>query len=70
MRVIDAQNVSKQFLLRHNASVELKVRFLGLQDRIILTNLSVALGGERSVNIFDEALLLLFYGKEVRREKE
>jgi len=28
--VIDAQSVSKQFLLRHNASVELKVRFLGL----------------------------------------
>jgi ABC-type polysaccharide/polyol phosphate transport system ATPase subunit len=28
--VIDAQNVSKRFLLRHNASVELKVRFLGL----------------------------------------
>jgi ABC-type polysaccharide/polyol phosphate transport system ATPase subunit len=26
--VIDAQTVSKQFLLRHNASVELKVRFL------------------------------------------
>jgi ABC-type polysaccharide/polyol phosphate transport system ATPase subunit len=31
--VIDAQNVSKQFLLRHNASVELKVRFLGLLHR-------------------------------------
>ena len=30
MTVIDAQSVSKQFLLRHNASVELKVRFLGL----------------------------------------
>jgi ABC-type polysaccharide/polyol phosphate transport system ATPase subunit len=28
--VIEAQSVSKQFLLRHNASVELKVRFLGL----------------------------------------
>jgi len=28
--VIEARNVSKQFLLRHNASVELKVRFLGL----------------------------------------
>jgi ABC-type polysaccharide/polyol phosphate transport system ATPase subunit len=28
--VIDAQAVSKQFLLKHNASVELKVRFLGL----------------------------------------
>ncbi len=27
--MIDAQSVSKQFLLRHNASVELKVRFLG-----------------------------------------
>jgi ABC-type polysaccharide/polyol phosphate transport system ATPase subunit len=27
--VIDAQSVSKQFLLRHNASAELKVRFLG-----------------------------------------
>jgi len=26
---IEAQSVSKQFLLRHNASVELKVRFLG-----------------------------------------
>jgi ABC-type polysaccharide/polyol phosphate transport system ATPase subunit len=31
--VIDAQAVSKQFLLRHNASVELKVRFLGLLHR-------------------------------------
>ena len=30
MAVIDAQSVSKKFLLRHNASVELKVRFLGL----------------------------------------
>jgi ABC-type polysaccharide/polyol phosphate transport system ATPase subunit/SAM-dependent methyltransferase len=30
MAVIDAQSVSKRFLLRHNASVELKVRFLGL----------------------------------------
>ena len=29
MAVIEAQAVSKQFLLRHNASVELKVRFLG-----------------------------------------
>ena len=28
--VIEASDVSKQFLLRHNASVELKVRFLGL----------------------------------------
>jgi ABC-type polysaccharide/polyol phosphate transport system ATPase subunit len=28
--VIEARGVSKQFLLRHNASVELKVRFLGL----------------------------------------
>jgi ABC-type polysaccharide/polyol phosphate transport system ATPase subunit/SAM-dependent methyltransferase len=28
--VIEAQSVSKQFLLRHNASVELKVRFLAL----------------------------------------
>jgi ABC-2 type transport system ATP-binding protein len=28
--VIEAQDVSKKFLLRHNASVELKVRFLGL----------------------------------------
>jgi ABC-2 type transport system ATP-binding protein len=28
--VIEAREVSKQFLLRHNASVELKVRFLGL----------------------------------------
>jgi ABC-2 type transport system ATP-binding protein len=28
--VIDARGVSKHFLLRHNASVELKVRFLGL----------------------------------------
>ena len=27
--VIDAQSVSKRFLLRHNASAELKVRFLG-----------------------------------------
>jgi ABC-type polysaccharide/polyol phosphate transport system ATPase subunit len=30
MTVIDVQSVSKQFLLRHNASVELKVRFLSL----------------------------------------
>jgi ABC-type polysaccharide/polyol phosphate transport system ATPase subunit len=30
---IEAQGVSKQFLLRHNASVELKVRFLGLLSR-------------------------------------
>jgi ABC-2 type transport system ATP-binding protein/lipopolysaccharide transport system ATP-binding protein len=30
--VISAQALSKQFLLRHNASVELKVRFLGLLD--------------------------------------
>jgi ABC-type polysaccharide/polyol phosphate transport system ATPase subunit len=30
--VIAAQTVSKRFLLRHNASVELKVRFLGLLD--------------------------------------
>ena len=28
--VIEARDVSKQFLLKHNASVELKVRFLGL----------------------------------------
>ncbi len=33
MAVIDAQAVSKQFLLRHNASIELKVRFLGLLHR-------------------------------------
>jgi ABC-type polysaccharide/polyol phosphate transport system ATPase subunit/SAM-dependent methyltransferase len=31
--VIDAQSVSKQFLLRHNASSDLKVRFLGLLHR-------------------------------------
>jgi len=31
--VVDAQSVSKRFLLRHNASVELKVRFLGLLHR-------------------------------------
>jgi ABC-type polysaccharide/polyol phosphate transport system ATPase subunit len=31
--VIEAQAVSKQFLLRHNASVELKVRFLSLLHR-------------------------------------
>jgi len=30
VQVIDVQSVSKRFLLRHNASVELKVRFLGL----------------------------------------
>ena len=30
MPVIEAQALSKRFLLRHNASVELKVRFLGL----------------------------------------
>lgn len=33
MRVIDAQQLSKRFLLRHNASVELKVRFLSLLHR-------------------------------------
>ncbi len=33
MAVIDAQAVSKKFLLRHNASAELKVRFLGLLHR-------------------------------------
>jgi homopolymeric O-antigen transport system ATP-binding protein len=33
MTVIDAQAVSKQFLLKHNASVELKVRVLGLLHR-------------------------------------
>jgi ABC-type polysaccharide/polyol phosphate transport system ATPase subunit len=33
MAVIDAQAVSKQFLLRHNATLELKVRFLGLLHR-------------------------------------
>jgi lipopolysaccharide transport system ATP-binding protein len=31
--VIEAQDVSKQFLLTHNATVELKVRFLGLLHR-------------------------------------
>jgi ABC-type polysaccharide/polyol phosphate transport system ATPase subunit len=30
MPVVEAQSVSKQFMLRHNASGELKVRFLGL----------------------------------------
>jgi ABC-type polysaccharide/polyol phosphate transport system ATPase subunit len=30
MSIIEAHSVSKQFLLRHNASVELKVRMLGL----------------------------------------
>jgi ABC-2 type transport system ATP-binding protein len=33
MSVIDAQSVSKRFFLRHNASAELKVRFLGLLHR-------------------------------------
>jgi ABC-type polysaccharide/polyol phosphate transport system ATPase subunit len=33
VRVIEAQGVSKKFLLRHNASVELKVRLLGLIHR-------------------------------------
>jgi ABC-type polysaccharide/polyol phosphate transport system ATPase subunit/SAM-dependent methyltransferase len=33
VQAIEAQQVSKQFLLRHNASVELKVRFLGLLHR-------------------------------------
>jgi ABC-type polysaccharide/polyol phosphate transport system ATPase subunit len=33
MRIIEAQALSKRFLLRHNASVELKVRFLGLIDK-------------------------------------
>lgn len=31
--VVEAHSVSKRFLLRHNASVELKVRFLGLLHR-------------------------------------
>ena len=33
MPVIEAQAVSKQFLLKHNPTVELKVHFLGLMDR-------------------------------------
>jgi ABC-type polysaccharide/polyol phosphate transport system ATPase subunit/SAM-dependent methyltransferase len=33
VRIIDAQSVSKRFLLRHNASSDLKVRFLGLLHR-------------------------------------
>ena len=33
MSVIEAQEVSKRFFLRHNASSELKVRFLGLLHR-------------------------------------
>jgi ABC-type polysaccharide/polyol phosphate transport system ATPase subunit len=33
MPVIDVQSVSKRFFLRHNASSELKVRFLGLLHR-------------------------------------
>ena len=33
MIAIDAQSVSKRFLLKHNAAVELKVRFLGLLHR-------------------------------------
>src|SRR4051812_39310715 len=33
MTVIEARSVSKRFWLRHNASVELKVRFLGLLHR-------------------------------------
>ena len=33
MVAIEAQSVSKRFLLRHNASTELKVRFLGLLHR-------------------------------------
>ncbi|HEV3217882.1 MAG TPA: ATP-binding cassette domain-containing protein [Vicinamibacterales bacterium] len=33
MPVLQAQKISKRFLLRHNASVELKVRFLSLLDR-------------------------------------
>ena len=33
MPVLEAQSVSKRFLLRHNASSELKVRFLGLLHR-------------------------------------
>ena len=33
MPVIHAQSVSKQFLLRHNAASDLKVRFLGLLHR-------------------------------------
>ena len=30
MPIIEAQDVSKRFLLRHNAAVELKVRFLAI----------------------------------------
>lgn len=33
MAIIEAQQVSKRFLLRHNASVELKVKFLSLLHR-------------------------------------
>ena len=33
MGAIDAQSVSKRFLLKHNASAELKVRFLGILHR-------------------------------------
>ena len=37
MPVIEAQQLSKRFLLRHNASIELKVRVLNLSTKALLT---------------------------------
>ena len=58
--VIEAQAVSKKFLLRHNASVELKVRFLGLlspkyrqsiEEFWALKNLSLQVGRGEAVGL-------------------
>ena len=58
--VIEAQGVSKQFLLRHNASVELKVRFLGLlsprhresiEEFWALKNVSLQIGRGEAVGL-------------------
>jgi ABC-type polysaccharide/polyol phosphate transport system ATPase subunit len=58
--VIDAQSISKRFLLRHNASVELKVRFLGflhpdkrqsVEDFWALKNVSMKIGRGEAVGL-------------------
>jgi ABC-type polysaccharide/polyol phosphate transport system ATPase subunit len=58
--VIEARGVSKQFLLRHNASVELKVRFLGLlspryrqsvEEFWALKNVSLRIGHGEAVGL-------------------
>ena len=60
MAVIEAQAVSKRFLLRHNASVELKVRFLSLlhperresiEEFWALKGVSVCINGGEAVGL-------------------